>query len=48
MQQVARLARAGFFTLVAFVAVVVVAGLAIRRIWTATEAPPAKPSQRES
>jgi hypothetical protein len=32
----------------AFVAVVVVAGLAIRRIWTATEAPPAKPSQRES
>jgi hypothetical protein len=32
----------------AFAAVVVVAGLAIRRIWTATEAPPAKPSQRES
>lgn len=32
----------------AFAAVVVVAGLAIRRIWTATEAPPAQPSQRES
>lgn len=32
----------------AFAAVVVVAGLAIRRIWTATEAPPTKPSQRES
>ena len=32
----------------AFAVVVVVAGLAIRRIWTATEAPPAKPSQRES
>ena len=32
----------------AFAAVVVVAGLAIRRIWTATEAPPARPSQRES
>ena len=32
----------------AFAAVVVVAGLAIRRIWTATEAPQARPSQRES
>ena len=32
----------------AFAAVVVVAGLAIRRIWTSTEAPPAPPSQRES
>jgi hypothetical protein len=32
----------------AFAAVVLVAGLVIRRIWTATEAPPTQPSQRES
>jgi len=32
----------------AFAAVVLVAGLAIRHIWTATEAPPTQPSQRES
>jgi hypothetical protein len=31
-----------------FVAVAVVAGLAVRRIWSATEAPPSRPSQRES
>jgi hypothetical protein len=32
----------------AFAAVVLVAGLAVRRIWTATDAPPTQPSQRES
>ena len=32
---------------VAFATVAVVAGLAVRRIWSATE-PPARPSERES
>jgi hypothetical protein len=32
----------------AFAAVVLVAGLAIRRIWTAAEAPPTQPGRRES
>jgi hypothetical protein len=32
----------------AFAAVTLVAGLAIRRIWSATEPPPARPSERES
>ena len=32
----------------AFASVVLVAGLAIRRIWTATDAPPTQPGQRES
>jgi hypothetical protein len=32
----------------AFAAVTVVAGLAIRRIWSATAPPPARPSERES
>jgi hypothetical protein len=32
----------------AFAAVVLVAGLVIRRIWTETEKPPTQPSQRES
>jgi hypothetical protein len=32
----------------AFAAVTVVAGITIRRIWSATEPPPARPSDRES
>jgi hypothetical protein len=32
----------------AFAAVAVVAGFAIRRIWSVTEPPPARPSERES
>ena len=32
----------------AFLAVTVVAGLAIRRIWTSSEPPPQRPSHRET
>jgi hypothetical protein len=32
----------------AFAAVALVAGFVVHRIWTATEPPPAQPSQRES